>query len=98
MADLYIAELTSAVSVIGTTAPTVPPFPPITIQKLAIGGASVPSNAFDPKTKALLLIADGACHIEVDEAPVASATTMLLPANVPLVIGVPQGYKIAVIT
>lgn len=98
MADLYIAELTSAVSVIGTTAPTVPPFPPITVQKIAIGGASVPSNAFDPRTKALLLIADGACHFEVAETPVAAATSMLLPANVPLVIGVPKQYKIAVIT
>lgn len=102
MAVLYVSEHYSAVSVIGTTAPPVLPAPPQTVQALAIGGASVPSNAFGSNTKAVWLVSDLACHFKFGPAdgstPTAAATDNYLPANVPMVFSVVPGQKIAVIS
>lgn len=97
MADCYIMELVSAASAIGSANPPVPPQPAITVQKIAIG-AHTESNAFSDRTRAIMIVADGACHYEVGANPTASSTTMLLPANVPVVLGVAPGLKISVAT
>jgi len=102
MADLYISEHYSAVSIIGTTDPAVLPQPALAIQKIAVG-ASTPSAAFGPNTKAVMLVADGPCHYVFGDnlgsaPPAASTSSMLLPANVPVIFGVSPGQKLAVST
>lgn len=102
MAVLYVSEHFSAVSTIGTTAPPVLPTPPIAVQPLAIGVASVPSAAFSATTKAVLLVSDLACHFKFGPAiggvPVADAVSNYLPANVPMIFAVMPGQQVAVIT
>jgi|GEM_PF-4084175 len=98
MADLYVSEFVSAASAIGTANPPVCPQPALAIQKIAIGGASVQSSAFNARTKAVMLVADGACHVLFGADPTATAASMLIPANVPIVFGVISGGKLAVIS
>ena len=98
MADLYISEHKNGVSGIGTYVAQILPEPALAVQKLAIGGASVQSAAFDALTYAVCIVADGACHIAFGDDPTASASSMLLPANVPFYRGVAPGKKIAVTT
>lgn len=97
MADCYIREFTHAWSEDGTHAPDVFPEPAITTQKIAIG-ASTQSAAFNSRTRAIEIVADGACHYEIGTNPTASATTGYLPANTPIARCVPPGYKIAIST
>lgn len=99
MADCYIEEYGSVGSGGGSYfAGGVPPAPTVADQKVAISGASTQSAAFNAKTQMIVITADGACHYKIGEDPTASATTNFLPANTPRPIGVPPGYKIAVIT
>jgi hypothetical protein len=99
VADLYIEEYSNVGSGGGTYfAGGVPPAPTVADQKVAIGGASVQSAAFNRKTKMIWITADGACHYKIGENPTASADTNFLPANTPRAIGVPYGFKIAVMT
>lgn len=98
MADCYIEEYSNVGSGGGTYfAGGVPPAPPITVQKIAIG-ASTQSSAFNNKTKMIAIVADGACHFAIGENPTASSTTQFLPANTVRLLGVPYGFKIAVST
>jgi len=97
VADCYISEHMSAASAIGTANPPVLPQPALAVQKIAIG-ATTQSNAFSDKTRAIMIVADGPCHFSIGESPTASTSTMLLPSGVPMVFGVPPGYKIAVST
>jgi hypothetical protein len=102
VAVLYVSEHKSAMSSIGTANAPVLPAPPLAVQALAIGGASVPSTAFGTNTQAVLLVSDLACHFKFGPAtggvPVAAATDNYLPANVPLVFAVVPGQQIAVIS
>ena len=76
---------------------SLPPAPPLAVQKITIGG-STQSAAFNAKTKMIVLVADGACHFQVGPDPTASTTTQFLPANVIRQLGVAEGLKIAVST
>lgn len=98
MAVLYIAELENAVSSIGTTAPQIPPMPPVTSQTVAIGGASSQSAAFGATTHAVLLGTDAICSVKFGSDPTATATDTRLPANALTMFGVRPGDKVAVIT
>jgi len=98
MADLYISEHKNGVSGIGTYVAQMLPEPAVTIQKVAIGGASVQSAAFNEKTYAVQIVADGACHVLFGSDPTATSSSMYLPANVPYYRGVAPGDKIAVIS
>lgn len=96
MADCYIEEYGNVGSGGGTYfAGGVPPAPPLAVQKISIG-STTQSNAFNAKTKMIVITADGACHFDIGTNPTASSSTALLPANVPRALGVPHGYKIAV--
>lgn len=102
MADLYIAEFgPNALSTVGTTLANMFPQPAITVQKIAIGASTV-SAAFNAQTRAVLLVADGPCHVEFNNAgaadPAAGTTDLLIPANVPIPFGVQPGAKLAVST
>jgi hypothetical protein len=99
VADLYIEEYSNVGSGAGSYfAGGVPPAPTVADQKIAIAGASAQSAPFNAKTRMIVITADGACHYKIGLDPTASATTNLLPANTPRPIGVPPGYKIAVMT
>lgn len=98
MADLYVSEFQNVGSGGGSYFGPHMPQPAVTVQKIAIGGTSVASAAFNDLTKAITIVADGACHFAIGATPAAAATSMLLPANTPMTFGVPYGYKIAVIS
>lgn len=73
------------------------PQPPIAEQTVAIGGASVASNAFAATTLLVRLHADASCSIEFGAAPTASATTARMAAGQTEYFGVSPGMKVAVI-
>lgn len=98
MADLYVSEYKNVGSGGGSYFGPHMPEPALTVQKIAIAGATAQSAAFNNETKAITIVADGACHYAVGEDPTATTSSMLLPANTPITLGVPRGYKIAVIT
>lgn len=67
-------------------------------QAVSISGSSAASSAVGANTTAVLLCATVACFVAVGAAPVAVANTSLyLPANVPLFVGIAGGQKVAVI-
>lgn len=77
---------------------TVPGITPGVSQVLAIGSSSAASNAVGSNTTAVQLIATVACFISVGASPTAVAnTSMYVPANIPIYIGVGPGQKIAAI-
>ncbi len=96
MADCYISEHVSAASAIGTANPSVLPQPAIQVQKITIGAHS--EKTLSSTTRAIMIVADGACHFAIGAAPVADANSMLLPANVPMIFGVAPGAVISVAT
>lgn len=71
---------------------------PQVTQQLALGAASVASNAFGAQTWAIRIVSSGNCHIDIGQAPVASATSAYIAANQKAeYIKVSPGDKIAVI-
>lgn len=71
---------------------------PQVTQHLALGAASVASNAFGSQTWAIRVVAAGNCHIDIGAAPVATANSAYIAANQkPEYIKVNPGDKIAVI-
>lgn len=99
MADCYIEEYANVGSGGGSYFGTpVPPAPAVDVQKIAIGGTSVQSAAFNNRTKMIVIVADGACHFEVGADPTATTSSAYLPANTVRELGVPYGYKIAIRT
>lgn len=97
MATLYIEEYdTLPQDANGATLPIVPV--PVTNQKVTIAGTSAKSAATDGKTKFVRLISDTACQYAIADDPTASATSLFLPANVPIDRQITPGHKIAVIT
>ena len=71
--------------------------PPIAEQTVAIGGASVQSGAFNPKTIFIRVHTDAICSISFGANPTASATTARMAANTTEYFAVQSGHKIAVI-
>jgi hypothetical protein len=98
VADLYVGEHKWGYSGQGSMVAQILPQPSLAVQKISISGASTQSSAFNDRTRAIEIVADGACHIAIGDDPTAAATTMLLPANTPRIYGVSPGQKIAVIT
>jgi hypothetical protein len=100
VAVLYITEY-STMAQVPNAAPQMPQEPPIAEQTVAIGGASVQSNALNVATKFVRLHTDAICSIEFGTNPTASATTGRMAANQTEYRGVPQlaaPLKVAVIT
>lgn len=97
MADCYIEEFSNGVTGIGTYVAPVSPQPSLAVQKIAIG-ASTQSAAFNAKTNAVEIVADGACHYQFGTDPTAAVTTGYLPANTVRRFAVAPGTKIAVST
>ena len=97
MADCYIREFTHGMSGDGSYIAQILPEPALATQKITIG-ASTQSAAFNVLTKAIEIVADGTCHYEIGDDPVASAATGYLPANILLRRAVVPGQKIAIST
>lgn len=97
MAVFYISEF-PGIATIGTTIAAIPGEPSIADQAIAIGGASVASNAFSSTTRLVLLCADVGCSILFGAAPVATVVNMRIPANFPILVAVVPGQKVAVIS
>ena len=97
MASLYIREYQQGVSGIGTTWAQMLPEPGIADQVVAIGAASVQSAAFNPKTRAVRLIADAGCSFLFGDNPIATALNARLPGDQREYFAVQPGQKIAVI-
>lgn len=71
---------------------------PEVTQVLALGAASVASNAFGAQTWAIRVVSSGNCHFTLGTAPVATASKAYMAANQrPEYISVNPGDKIAVI-
>jgi hypothetical protein len=97
MSDCYIEEFVNGVSTIGTMAAQESPQPSLAVQKITIG-ASTQSSAFNARTNAVELVADGACHYKFGADPTASTSTGYLPANTVRRFAVIPGTKVAVST
>lgn len=66
-------------------------------QKVTIAGTSAQSSAVNGRTTFVRLISDTPCQYEIGANPTASATSLFLPANVPIDREVQTGDEIAVI-
>lgn len=98
MAALYITEYAEAKIIDGRMIP-VGVEPPLTVQKVAIGGASAQSAALNAKTKFVELHADAICSYKVGTNPTATANDTRMAANTTKFIGVGEAnLKIANIT
>lgn len=99
MAAVYIAEF---VSVAGTGNFTVAGalVAPVAEQTLSIGGGSVPSAAFNTRTKFVRIHTDAICSLAWGLNPTATITNMRMAANQTEYFGVPEAgsYKVAVIS
>jgi len=102
MASLYITEFEHMPSLTSWgVIPQCPQAPGLAEQKLAIGGTSVASAAFNAKTKFVMLHTDVICSIAWSETgtdPTAAATAQRMAANETRFYGVRSGGKVAVIT
>jgi len=100
MATLYITEFAAqGRDAAGYVAPA-PMVPAVAEQTVAIGGGSTASSAFNANTAIVRLVSDAVCSIAWGTAPVATAATARIPANVPFDFMVPVGkqFKVACIT
>jgi hypothetical protein len=97
MATLYISEFPGFAS-IGTEKGSIPGQPSIVDQAIALGAVSVASNAFSATTNLVMVSTDTACGVTFGGAPVATATSFHLPANVVQLFAVSPGQKVAAIT
>jgi hypothetical protein len=97
VASLYVTEYAQLVQQQGE-AQMMAVAPPLAEQKIAIGGASTPSAAFNAATRCVRIHTDAICSIAFGTAPVAAATNARLGANATEYFGVQPGSKVAVIT
>lgn len=100
MAILYITEYAGLMPSPTGGQGQVPFEPPIAEQTVAIGATTVPSAAFNAKTRMVRLHTDAICSVSFGTAPTATATNQRFAANQTEYKGVPPGmaYKVAVIT
>lgn len=98
MADLYIAEFEGTGAVHGVDG--VASMPPLAEQKIAIGGSSTESAAFNTNTSVIRVHADAICSIAIANTGTATATAakMRLAADQTEYFKVKPGAKLAVIT
>lgn len=76
----------------------IPMHPQVVVQApITLSGVSQKSQAFNANTNFVLLDAEAACHFVVGVDPVATTDSERLLADNQRYIGVPPGYKIAVI-
>ena len=67
-------------------------------QAVAVGATSTPSSAVADNTQAVLLTSTVPCFVSVGSSPTAAANSSLyLAANVPTVVAVSGGWKVAAI-
>jgi hypothetical protein len=103
MAFLYIDEYVTLPQLNSMNViPQAPVAPPLATQRVAIGGASTASAAFNAGTKFILLHTDAICSIAFNAIggadPTAVATAQRMNANETRFYGVYPGCKVAVIT
>lgn len=72
--------------------------PALAVQKVAIGGSSVQSLAFNPKTTFIAVNVDVACSYQVGANPTATTSTMRISQDATIYLGVKPGDKIAFIS
>lgn len=101
MASLYIAEFQGIGAPTGNVVQS-PQVPPIAEQKLSIGGASVPSAAFNSRTQVIRVHTDAICSIAFGTAagstPTATSANARMAANQTEYFSVYGGQLMAVIT
>lgn len=77
---------------------SLPGINPSVSQKVAFTGTSAQSAAFQSSTQVIQVVATAACFLAFGSSPTAVADTSLyLPPNVPMFIGVSGGMKVAAI-
>lgn len=72
--------------------------PGLAVQRVAIGAGSVQSASFNARTRFIAVNVDVTCSYQVGSNPTAAATTMRIPQNGTIYLGVTPGDKIAFIT
>ena len=98
MANVYISEYQSlAIDLTGRHC-AAGEEPAIASQKIAIGGSSAQSAAFDDTTKIARIHADEVCSIVFGADPTATSAGARLAAGQTEYFGVKPGHKVAVIT
>lgn len=97
MAVVYITEHSIPTLIHGGLNP-VAKMPALAEQTVAIGGASVQSNAFSSNTRMIGVHTDAICSILIGSNPTATASKRRLAANTTEYFEVTPGDKIAVIT
>lgn len=98
MAKLWITEFNYLGSNATGARPPVALHPPVAVQTpVTFSGTSAQSAAMATDTTYVRLEADAACHYAVGSNPTATTNNTRLPADVVEHIGIPAGYKIAVI-
>jgi hypothetical protein len=99
VASLYIAELSDPeVSLAGRIPVDAFHAPPVAEQKVAIGGTSTQSVAFNASTRVVRLHADAICSVAFGASPTATAANLRMAAGQTEYFGVVPGSMLAVIT
>lgn len=100
MPSLYIGEFEQIVNTTVGNA-LAPQTPPHAEQKLAVGGASIPSAALNVRTRFVRLHSDVVCSVAFSRDPAvdptATVTSLRLAANQTEYFGTVPGTKVAVI-
>ena len=96
MAFLYVAEF-SEVGRRLDGLEQIAKMPPLAEQRVAIGGASAASAAFNASTSIIRVHTDAICSISIGAAPTATTSMIRLAADQTEYFAVPKGksYKIA---
>lgn len=97
MAKLWITELKNLAAPSVGTAPQVAMHPPVAEQTVTFSGTSAQSAATATDTTYVRICSDVVCHYAVGSNPTATTDSTRLPADAVEHIGIPAGYKIAVI-
>lgn len=98
MAKLYISEYAKLGAGFGAQDNVVSEPALVTQTPVAIGGTSVQSAAFHPKTRVVRVHTDAVCSIAFGADPEATNNSMRLTANQTEYFSVTAGQKVAVIT
>lgn len=100
MAFLYVTEYATIAIMQAGRVVQAPMEPPLAEQKIAIGGSSTASLAFNPQTALVELHADAICSVLFGQSPVATAGSRRMAVNQTTDRGVPMGqsFQVAVIT
>lgn len=101
MAAIYITEHTAPTMFQGGLLPVVR-MPPLATQKVAIGGTTTASAAFNAKTRMIAIHTDAICSIEFSATPgattAATASSKRMAANTTEYFEVNPADKVSVIT